>query len=195
MLKKGLYFLSCFLSLWQVSWSQTEHYASQNFNTTSALLSGAVVGGEAGVSASFYNPSLISEIDENNLAINASLISITGMKLQNALGEGIDISNVKAKVQPRFLSYTTTTDGDRKVDMEMVVLTRIINKPVSYIRISMDVTVTIIGYLLGGPLGLGSVISAIALGYSMQFFFKIGKFDCKSKQLNLIELFKIFKQK
>ena len=77
----------------------------------------------------------------------------------------------------------------------MVVLTRIVNKPVSYIRISMDVTVTIIGYLLGGPLGLGSVISAISLGYSMQFFFKIGKFDCKSKQLNLIELFKIFKKK
>ena len=108
-----------------ISWSQTEHYASQNFNTTSALLSGAVVGGAADVSASFYNPALISKINERNLAINASLFSINWLKVKNGLGESVDISSLKAKVQPRFLSYAKSTEGDKKIDLEMTVLTRI----------------------------------------------------------------------
>ena len=58
----------------------------------------------------------------------------------------------------------------------------------------MDIIVTIIGYFLGGPLGIGSIISALSLGYSMQLFFKIGKFDCKSNHLNLVELFKVLKE-
>lgn len=90
--------------------------------------------------------------------------------------------------------YLRTQLGAGPRDGLMVVLTKIFNKPVSYIRASMDVIVTIIGYLLGGPLGVGSIISALSLGYSMQFFFKIGKFDCKSKQLNLIEFVKILKR-
>ncbi|MBT8172204.1 hypothetical protein KJN74_04980 [Candidatus Bathyarchaeota archaeon] len=90
--------------------------------------------------------------------------------------------------------YLRTQLGAGPRDGLMVVLTKFFNKPVSYIRISMDVIVTIIGYFLGGPLGVGSVLSALSLGYSMQFFFKIGKFDCQSKHLNLIELVKIIKK-
>jgi hypothetical protein len=124
LLKNGLFLISILCLGYGISWSQTEHYASQNFNTTSALLSGAVVGGAAGVSASFYNPSLISEINERNLAINASLISINWLRLENGLGEGVDISSFTATVQPRFLSYAKSTEGNKKIDFEVSVLTR-----------------------------------------------------------------------
>jgi len=89
------------------------------------------------------------------------------------------------------LFYLRTQLGAGPRDGLMVVLTRILDKPVSYIRVPMDVIVSIIGYFLGGPLGLGTVLTAIGLGYSMQFFFRIGKFDSKSKQLSLFELLKI----
>ena len=88
------------------------------------------------------------------------------------------------------LFYLRTQLGAGPRDGLMVVLTRILDKPVSYVRVPMDVIVSILGYFLGGPLGLGTVLTAIGLGYSMQFFFKIGKFNSKSKQLSLLELLK-----
>jgi len=46
----------------------------------------------------------------------------------------------------------------------------------------MEVTVLVAGYLLGGPVGIGTVVSALTLGYSVQLAFKIGKFDPKSAE-------------
>lgn len=77
----------------------------------------------------------------------------------------------------------------------MVALAKKFNRSVSYIRIPMDVIVVILGFLLGGPLGLGTVISALTLGYFIQFFLKIGKFHEPSKQLNLIEFYKLIRRK
>lgn len=93
------------------------------------------------------------------------------------------------------LFYLRTQLGAGPRDGLMVVLTRILDKPVSYVRIPMDVLVSIMGYFLGGPLGLGTILTALSLGYSMQFFFKIGKFNSKSKQLSLLELIKTLNQK
>ena len=87
--------------------------------------------------------------------------------------------------------YLRTQLGAGPRDGLMVSLTKVLNKPVAYIRIPMDVIVSIIGYFPGGPLGLGTILTALSLGYSMQFIFKLGKFDSKSKQLNLIELIRI----
>jgi uncharacterized membrane protein YczE len=77
----------------------------------------------------------------------------------------------------------------------MVALARKFNRSVSYIRIPMDVIVVIIGFLLGGPLGLGTVISALTLGYFIQFFLKVGKFNEPSKQLNLVDFYELIRRK
>lgn len=77
----------------------------------------------------------------------------------------------------------------------MVALATKFNRSISYIRIPMDITVVILGFLLGGPLGVGTVISALTLGYSIQFFLKVGQFHKPSKQLNLLELYNILKRK
>lgn len=77
----------------------------------------------------------------------------------------------------------------------MVALTARFNRPVSHIRVPMDITVSILGYLLGGPLGMGTVITALTLGYSIQFFFRIGGFDSTSKQLSLTDVYQIIKKK
>lgn len=52
-----------------------------------------------------------------------------------------------------------------------------INTPIKYVRGIMEISVLIIGYILGGDIGLGTLISAIGLGYSMQLMFKLLKFD------------------
>ena len=93
------------------------------------------------------------------------------------------------------LFYLRTQLGAGPRDGLMVALTRILNKPVSYVRIPMDVIVSVLGFFLGGPLGFGTIFTALSLGYSMQFFFRLGRFNSKSKQLNLFELVKTLNPK
>lgn len=62
-------------------------------------------------------------------------------------------------------------------DGVMVVLSKILNKNIKYVRAGMEIIVLIIGIFLGGTMGLGTVISAIFLGYSMQLVFKLKNFD------------------
>lgn len=62
-------------------------------------------------------------------------------------------------------------------DGVMLALSEKTKKPIKYIRAIMEVSVLIIGYVLGGAVGVGTFISAIGLGYSMQLMFKLLKFD------------------
>ena len=41
----------------------------------------------------------------------------------------------------------------------------------------MEIIVLIMGYFLGGKVGIGTFISALFLGYSLQFVFKIKNFN------------------
>jgi len=62
--------------------------------------------------------------------------------------------------------------------------------PVSIVRGSIEVTVLALGYLLGGPVGVGTLITALLIGYSVQLAFKIGGYDKKAEHLNLYQLVK-----
>lgn len=73
-------------------------------------------------------------------------------------------------------------------------LVRKLNKPVWLIRGSIEITVLIIGFFLGGPVGIGTLLLAVAIGPSVQFAFKIGKYDSKkAKHMNLVDLYKNIK--
>lgn len=76
----------------------------------------------------------------------------------------------------------------------MIALATRFSKPISHIKVTMDVTVVVLGFLLGGPLGVGTVVSALSLGYFIQFFLKIGQFNKPSEQLSLLGLYKIIKR-
>jgi uncharacterized membrane protein YczE len=76
----------------------------------------------------------------------------------------------------------------------MIALTTRFSRPISHIRVPMDVSVVVLGFLLGGPLGVGTVISALTIGYFIQFFLKIGQFDKPSEQLSLLGLYQILKK-
>jgi hypothetical protein len=85
--------------------AQSHNYWTRSFNEESSLLSGAVVGGGAGPSAIFYNPSGISEIKASKLSFHASLFSFHFYNVKNFLGNGIDMSTIRGVIEPRFLSY------------------------------------------------------------------------------------------
>lgn len=87
------------------------------------------------------------------------------------------------------LFYMGVQLGAGPRDGLMLGLVRKLDRQVAYVRAGIEGTVLVLGYLLGGPVGVGTVVTALTTGYSVQLFFRLGRFDSKSKQLNLYELY------
>jgi uncharacterized membrane protein YczE len=63
-----------------------------------------------------------------------------------------------------------------------------LNRPISQVRGVIEVTVLVLGYLMGGPVGVGTVVTALTVGISVQFFLRLGGYDRDSKHMSLTEL-------
>lgn len=77
--------------------------------------------------------------------------------------------------------------GSGPRDGLMIALTKMTNKSVRFIRNSIELCALVIGYILGGFVGLGTLIMALTLGYIIQFSFKILKFDLNSIKHRFID--------
>jgi len=62
-------------------------------------------------------------------------------------------------------------------DNLMVVLAKRTRLPVGLCRSIIELIVTVSGWFLGGMVGLGTVISVIAIGFCVQIIFRLFKFD------------------
>jgi long-subunit fatty acid transport protein len=105
-----------------LSYSQSYNYWTRSFNEESSLLSGAVVGGGSGPSAIYYNPASISEITSSSFSLNASLFSFEFIEIKNALGDGVDLTTSRGKIEPRFLSYMIQPKKNHKWSFEIAFL-------------------------------------------------------------------------
>lgn len=84
--------------------------------------------------------------------------------------------------------------GSGPRDGMMLLFHRRTGKPIGLIRSCIEVIVLIIGYLLGGPVGVGTLLSAFGMGVVMRIVFKIVNFDAKEVKHQYIE-FLISKEK
>jgi len=73
--------------------------------------------------------------------------------------------------------YIKSAFGAGPRDSLMVLLTRKTKLPVGVCRTAIEAFVTFVGWLLGGMVGIGTVISAIAIGFCIQTTFRLLKFD------------------
>lgn len=67
-------------------------------------------------------------------------------------------------------------------DSLMVALKRKTGIPIGYCRAAIEVTAVGVGWVLGGMVGVGTLISAVAIGYCVQTTFKILRFEATSVQ-------------
>ena len=72
--------------------------------------------------------------------------------------------------------YIKSAFGAGPRDSLMVVLNRKTGIPVGVCRIIVELTVTIAGWALGGMVGIGTVISALAIGFFVQLVFAVLRF-------------------
>lgn len=73
--------------------------------------------------------------------------------------------------------YINSAFGAGPRDSLMVALTRITKLPVGICRGAIEVLAVLAGWRLGGMVGAGTVISALAIGVCIQITFKLLKFD------------------
>ena len=73
--------------------------------------------------------------------------------------------------------YIKTGYGIGPRDNLMVVLTRATKIPVGICRSAVELLVTVGGWLLGGMVGIGTVIIVVGIGFCIQITFKLFKFD------------------
>ncbi len=72
-------------------------------------------------------------------------------------------------------------------DSLMVALVKLMNKPVWLIRGSIEFSALLVGAILGGPVGIGTIIVASTIGSSVQFAFSVGGYNAKARHSSLKE--------
>ncbi|MCF7925116.1 MAG: membrane protein [Candidatus Izimaplasma sp.] len=78
--------------------------------------------------------------------------------------------------------YISARLGSGPRDGVFVGLSRITKIDVKYVKPTIEFTVLFIGYLLGGVVGIGTIIAVISTGYLVQMFMAIMHFDPKEEQ-------------
>jgi uncharacterized protein len=73
--------------------------------------------------------------------------------------------------------YIGSAFGAGPRDSLMVALTRKTGLPIGICRVAIELTAVFVGWRLGGMIGLGTIISAFAIGFCIQITFKFLKFD------------------
>ena len=80
-------------------------------------------------------------------------------------------------------------------DGMMVALVRRTGKPLSLVRLSIESGAMIVGWLLGGKVGVGTLITALGIGYCLQLVCRAFRFNVKTlAQKNLRQCFLFMKE-
>ncbi|NLO97607.1 MAG: hypothetical protein GX091_06005 [Peptococcaceae bacterium] len=83
--------------------------------------------------------------------------------------------------------YMSAELGSGPRDSLMVALKKRSKKSVRFIRFSIESVATFIGFLLGGKVGIGTLVMVVTIGYFIQFFFNLFKFDISKVQHRFID--------
>jgi len=82
--------------------------------------------------------------------------------------------------------YIKSAFGTGPRDSLMVVIKRKTKLPIGVCRSLLELTVTVAGWLLGGMIGVGTIISVFALGLFFQITFRMFKFNVAEVQHEMI---------
>lgn len=83
--------------------------------------------------------------------------------------------------------YLGVGRGSGPRDGLMVVLTKKTGKSVRLVRNSIELVALLLGYLMGGHVGIGTVVMALTTGYFVQFVFKIFNFQVDKVEHRFID--------
>lgn len=77
--------------------------------------------------------------------------------------------------------YISSAFGAGPRDGVMIMLHERTGRSITFVRNAIEMTALLVGYLLGGPVGIGTVILSVGTGYALEFVFDI--FDFKTSDV------------
>jgi len=83
--------------------------------------------------------------------------------------------------------YISSGFGSGPRDGLMVALTKKTGKSVRFIRNGIEISALAVGYMLGGSVGIGTVIMALSCGYFVQLAFKLFNYNVKETKQRFID--------
>ena len=83
--------------------------------------------------------------------------------------------------------YISAALGSGPRDGLMVAMTKRTTKSVRFIRNSIELGALAVGYLMGGSIGIGTVIMALTSGYFVQFAFRLFRYNVKETKHRFID--------
>ncbi|MBI2933679.1 MAG: hypothetical protein HYY16_18705 [Planctomycetes bacterium] len=84
--------------------AQDNHFNTHQFGSRSSLYGGAVVGGVRDTSATYYNPGGLAFVENENLAVNASVYRAGRLSLEDGAGTGSALRSSPVEQFPAILS-------------------------------------------------------------------------------------------
>lgn len=118
-----------------------------------------------------------------DVIINAKLIPIS-----HNIVQGIIMTLIGNIIVPfATVLYIGAGLGSGPRDGLMIAIYKKTNKPIGIVRTTLEGGALLSGWILGGKVGLGTIISVCCIGYIMEFVFKICKFDTKDVRHRFIK--------
>lgn len=93
--------------------AQDSHYWFDQFGNRALLLSGAVVGDPADLSAVYYNPGGLSLTEQAELVLAGLVIGVTSTNLEDAVADGGDLRQTQFDVSPSLIAGEIPIDGSK----------------------------------------------------------------------------------
>jgi hypothetical protein len=103
---------------------QDSHYWSEQYGTRAALLGGAMIGSVRDLSSTYYNPGATALNQEARFLLSARAYRNASITLEDAAGEGFDLTSSSQRPLPTFLATPIEFDWLGKHRIVYSALTR-----------------------------------------------------------------------
>lgn len=104
--------------------AQDYHQWSEHFGARASLLGGAATAGLGDNATVFYNSAAMAFVEDPSLSISVNAYRIRMLKMEDALGEGLDLEETQFTSMPNLIAGILTFEKRPKLSLGYAVLTR-----------------------------------------------------------------------
>jgi hypothetical protein len=104
--------------------AQDDHYWAQQYGATATLMGGAMTGGVGDNSAVYYNPGVVSFINNPSLSVDANVYRMDKIRITDGAGKDVNLNSAQLSVYPQIIAGMVNLLKNSRFRFAYTVLTR-----------------------------------------------------------------------
>lgn len=104
--------------------AQDSHYWAQQYGATSTLMGGAMTGGVSDNTAIYYNPGVLSFIDNTSLSVDANVYKMDKIIIADGAGRDMNLNSAQLSVYPQIIAGMLNLFRESRFRFAYTMLTR-----------------------------------------------------------------------